>query len=237
MLLSDIHREGGSAFWSYDSSLRTLSVFPFSEFRGDRSNCAVTLFMVYRTKNTHREQRGNTNVKMGKKNMDDGRGRKGRIFFSLDSFEQCTMYGIKKKKEEEERCTAVIKTMAIHWMVFRIGETHEDEERERKFLVVREAARWISPHATGHGFFLSFFRSKESKGQCYVSSRDSCVSLEMFVHRFPRRESTDWGEFTWFIVLKRIWYEREIVKSFICFSSVHSWGIEEDIILYRDWKY
>lgn len=80
-------------------------------------------------------------MKMGKKNMDDGRGRKGRIFFSLDSFEQCTMYGIKKKKEEEERCTAVIKTMAIHWMVFRIGETHEDEERERKFLVVREAAR------------------------------------------------------------------------------------------------
>ena len=75
----------------------------------------------------------------------------------------------------------VIKTVAIHWMVFTIGETHQDE-RERKFLV----AAFLDPtRSVTDSFFLSFFFSCDNR--C-VSSRDSCVSSEMLVHRFPRRE-------------------------------------------------
>lgn len=126
-------------------------------------------------------QRTNTNVKMGKKIWRiEGVGRGG--FFFARFFR--TIYYVWNKKEEEERRTAVIKTVAIHWMVFTIGETHEDE-RERKFLVAEEAPLL--------SFFLFFAR------QCYVSSRNSCVSSEMLAHRFPRREST---EFTW--LLKKI---------------------------------
>lgn len=129
-------------------------------------------------------------MKMGKKIWRiEGRGG----FFFARFFR--TIYYVWNKKEKEERRTAVIKTVAIHWMVFTIGETHEDE-RERKFLVAEEAPL-VKPHAIGHGFFLSFFFFAR---QCYVSSRNSCVSSEMLAHRFPRREST---EFTW-LVLKKI---------------------------------
>lgn len=182
MLLSDFHREAAQLF---EVTIPRWARFPFSRFRNFEATVPTppSLFvMVYRTKKKH-IQRTNTNVKMGKKIWRiEGVGRGG--FFFARFFR--TIYYVWNKKEEEERRTAVIKTVAIHWMVFTIGETQEDE-RERKFLVAEEAPLL--------SFFLFFAR------QCYVSSRNSCVSSEMLAHRFPRRESTEFTR----LVLKKIW--------------------------------
>lgn len=83
---------------------------------------------------------------MGKKIWRIEGVERGGFFFARFFW---TIYYVWNKKEEEERRTAVIKTVAIHWMVFTIGETHEDE-RERKFLVAEEAP------------LLSFFFSRDN---------------------------------------------------------------------------
>lgn len=156
MLLSDFHREAAQLF---EVTIPRWARFPFSRFRNFEATVPTppSLFvMVYRTKKEH-IQRTNTNVKMGKKIWRiEGVGRGG--FFFARFFR--TIYYVWNKKEEEERRTAVIKTVAIHWMVFTIGETQEDE-RERKFLVAEEAPL-VEPHAIGHGFFLSFFFSRDN---------------------------------------------------------------------------
>lgn len=94
MLLSDFHREAAQLF---EVTIPRWARFPFSRFRNFEATVPTppSLFvMVYRTKKNH-IQRTNTNVKMGKKIWRI----EGEDFFSLDSFEQYTMYGIKKKKK------------------------------------------------------------------------------------------------------------------------------------------
>lgn len=85
----------------------------------------------------------------------------------------------------------VIKTVAIHWMVFTIGETHQDE-RERKFLV----AAFLAPmRSVTDFFFLSFFLSCDNA----VSQVEIAVSRRRCLFIGFREE-----RFMWFIALKKI---------------------------------
>lgn len=164
MLLSDFRR-GGSSFFKLRflvaHTLCACSSPPVFGERSDRSNGRRLCLWFTGQKTRSRE------IQMWKWTKKIWRIEGVDFFFPLDSFEQCTMHGIKKKRGEEkkERGTAVIKTVAIRWMVFII---RGNAGRKRKLLVGHS----LRPIATGSRI-RSFVRKnwKALARQCDVSSR------------------------------------------------------------------